>query len=130
MREAGIASPEKPPASHTPPFLQRFAVLRTIGFSLNQLLAVATIEYTTVIVYGVGSGVLLGVTASHLFVPFFQLTEDPSLPVPPFIAEIAWGEIWLLALVFSVLLGSAAAALIHSLTRRQLGQTLRLGDQE
>jgi len=110
--------------------LQRFAVLRAIGFSLNQLLTVVTLEFVTVILYGVGGGSLLGIAASVLYVPYFQLTEDPSLPVPPFIAEIAWREIGQFSVVFAVLLGAAVAALLYGVARRQLGQALRLGDQE
>ncbi len=110
--------------------LQRFAVLRAIGFSLNQLMTVVTLEFVTVIVYGVGGGSLLGVLASRLFVPFFQLTEDPSLPVPPFVAEIAWREIGTFSLAFGVLLGAAVAGLLYGVARRQLAQALRLGDQE
>ncbi|MGI6208144.1 MAG: FtsX-like permease family protein [Anaerolineae bacterium] len=110
--------------------LQRFAVLRAIGFSLNQLMTVVTLEFVTVIFYGVGGGSLLGVLASELFVPYFQLTEDPSLPVPPFVAEIAWREIGSFSLIFAAFLGTAVAALLYGVARRQLAQALRLGDQE
>ena len=110
--------------------LQRFAVLRAIGFSFNQLMSVVTLEFVTVIVYGVMGGALLGVAASELFVPYFQLTEDPTLPIPPFIAEIAWKEIGTFALVFAAVLASAVAGLLHGVARRQLAQALRLGDQE
>jgi putative ABC transport system permease protein len=110
--------------------MQRFAVLRAIGFSVNQLLAVVALEFATVIAYGVGGGAFLGVVASFLFVPYFQLTEDPTLPVPPFIAEIAWRQIWLFAAVFAVVLVSATAGLLYGVARRQLAQALRLGDQE
>ncbi|MHB0876497.1 MAG: ABC transporter permease [Anaerolineae bacterium] len=110
--------------------LQRFAVLRAIGFSLNQLMTVVTLEFVTVIIYGVGGGAVLGTVASYMFVPFFQLTEDPELPIPPFIAEIAWRNIGTFAVVFSLVLGAAVAGLLYGVARRQLGQALRLGDQE
>jgi len=110
--------------------LQRFAVLRAIGFSVNQLMTVVTLEFVTVILYGVGGGSLLGVVMSFLFVPYFQLTEDPSLPIPPFKAEIAWHEIFSFTIFFTLILGAATAGLLYGVARRQLSQALRLGDQE
>jgi putative ABC transport system permease protein len=110
--------------------LQRFAVLRAIGFSVNQLMTVVTLEFVTVIVYGVGGGAVLGTAASYMFVPYFQLTENPELPIPPFIAEIAWRNIGTFAVVFSLMLGAAVAGLLYGVARRQLAQELRLGDQE
>lgn len=110
--------------------LQRFAVLRAIGFSLNQLMTVVTLEFVTVIIYGVGGGAFLGILASFMFVPYFQLTENPSLPIPPFVAEIAWQQIGTYAAAFTVLLASAVAGLLYGVARRQLAQALRLGDQE
>jgi putative ABC transport system permease protein len=110
--------------------LQRFAVLRAIGFSVNQLMTVVTLEFVTVIIYGVGGGAVLGTAASYMFVPYFQLTENPELPIPPFIAEIAWRNIGTFAVVFSLVLGAAVGGLLYGVARRQLAQELRLGDQE
>ena len=110
--------------------LQRFAMLRAIGCSLNQLMTVVTLEFLTVIIYGVGGGAVLGTVASYAFVPYFQLTENPQLPIPPFIAEIAWGPIGTFAVIFGVVLGTTVAALLYGVARRQLAQALRLGDQE
>lgn len=110
--------------------LQRFSVLRAIGCSLNQLLGVIALEFVSVIGYGIGGGLVMGVLASYLFVPYMQLTEDTRLPVPPFEARIAWGDIGAVALAFSAVLGAAAAGLLLGVARRQLVQALRLGDQE
>lgn len=110
--------------------VQRFAVLRALGFGLNHLMIMVTLEFVTVVVYGVISGAALGALASKAFVPYFQLTESPSLPVPPFMAEIAWGQIGSYALAFSVVLLFMIAALLYGVARRQLALELRLGDQE
>lgn len=110
--------------------LQRFAVLCALGCEPSELLTVLILEFFAVATYGVGGGAILGVLASRLFVPYLQLTEDPRLPVPPFAAEIAWPEIAALGLAFAAVLAAAAAGLFLGVARRQLAQSLRLGDQE
>lgn len=109
--------------------VQRFAMMRAIGFSAGQLVATSAVEFLAVVVYGTAGGATLGVAASLVFVPYFQLTEDASAPVPPFVPRVAWLDIGAVGAASALVLGAAVAALMYLNFRQQVSQTLRLGDQ-
>jgi len=110
--------------------VRHFTVLRAIGLGLGQVLASLSVEYLAVIAYGVVVGAIAGVATSKLFVTYFQFTEDPSIQVPPFTPQIAWGRIlWIVIAYFGVLLIAEAIVLLRA-ARREVFQALRMGDEE
>jgi putative ABC transport system permease protein len=110
--------------------LRSFAILRALGLDIKQVLAIVSIEYLLVILYGIIGGAIAGIATSQLFVPFFQFTEDPTVQVPPFLPEIAAEQLaWIILVYVSVLIIAEAVVLVRA-TRREAFQTLRLGDEE
>ncbi len=110
--------------------VRRFTILRALGLKIGQVLATVSIEYLGVIVYGILCGAAAGVAASKLFVPYFQFTEDPSTQIPPFVPQIAWEQITWIVLVYFAVLSIAEFIVLLRLTRREVFQALRLGDEE
>lgn len=110
--------------------LQRFTVLRAIGLRLTQLWITVSVEYLSVVSYGILVGAAVGVAASRLFVPYFRLTGSLESNIPPFVPEVAWSRIiWMVAIYF-IVLSVAELVVLLRVTRRGAFQALRLGDQE
>ena len=110
--------------------LFRFAILRAVGLSIAQIIGQVTIEYITLLIYGVVGGVATGVWAAHLFIPFFQATDAQVLQPPRLVPLIAWHEVGQIAGAFTIIVLVAQLALIAASMRRGTFQALRLGDQE
>ncbi|NLG52284.1 MAG: ABC transporter permease, partial [Chloroflexi bacterium] len=110
--------------------LQRFTVLRAIGLRLTQLWVTVSVEYLSVVSYGILVGAAVGVVASRLFVPYFRLTGSLESNVPPFIPEIAWSSVGWMVVVYFLVLSLAELVVLLRVTRRGAFQALRLGDQE
>lgn len=110
--------------------LHQFSILRAMGATVPQVLGIAGVEYAGVILYGVLGGAAVGVTASRLFVPFFQYTSDATLAVPPFAPEIAWAKIAWIAVAFAGALVLAQLVILYGVTKRDVFQMLRMGQRE
>jgi len=110
--------------------VRRFTILRAMGLGLNQVLATVSIEYLVVVLYGVLAGTAAGIAASHLYVPYFQFTENPAAQVPPFVPEIAWSQILWIAGGYILILVLAETVVLWHATRREVFQALRIGDEE
>lgn len=110
--------------------VHRFTILRAMGLGLHQVLATVSIEYLVVVLYGVLAGTAAGIAASHLYVPYFQFTEDLSAQVPPFTPQIAWSQIAWIAGAYILILVLAEMVVLWHATRREVFQALRIGDEE
>jgi putative ABC transport system permease protein len=73
-------------------------------------------------------GTLIGVSASMLFIPFLQVRGGQHPQTPPFVVQIAWGQIGIIYLVFGVMLMGAILLTIGLLRRMQLFQAVKLGE--
>ena len=67
-----------------------FAVIRAIGLSRLQLLAMLALEYSVVFVVGVASGCVLGLFVSSRMLSFLDVTEAGERVEPSFILETRW----------------------------------------
>ena len=110
--------------------VRRFTILRAMGLGLNQVLGTVSIEYLVVVLYGVLAGTAAGIAASHLYVPYFQFTDDLSQQIPPFTPHIAWSQILWIAAGYILILVLAEAVVLWHATRREVFQALRIGDEE
>jgi len=106
----------------------RFAVLRAMGLARRQLISQVVLEYCVLTLYGAGNGVLIGVLASRLFVPFFRVTGEKGLPLPPLLPMIAWDRIVRLAAGFIVAMILAQVIIVAMGVRRGVFQLLRMGE--
>jgi putative ABC transport system permease protein len=81
--------------------LYRFTVLRAMGLMRRQVVGQVILEYTLLTVCGAAAGAFIGVAASELFVPFFRVTGEKGLPLPPMIPVIAQQDIRYLVVTFA-----------------------------
>lgn len=106
----------------------RFAVLRAMGLAGRQLISQVVLEYCVLTFYGAGNGVLIGVLASHLFIPFFRITGERQMPLPPLLPMIAWDGIARLAAGFVGAMVLVQLIVVAVGARRGLFQVLRMGE--
>jgi putative ABC transport system permease protein len=112
-------------------FQRRFVemgVLRAIGLSTRQMVALLAWELVFLIAAGLGAGTLLGVLVSRLFIPYLQIGPQNMAHVPPFVVEIAWGRIFLIYALFGGLFVAALAGLAWLLLRMRIFQAVKLGE--
>jgi putative ABC transport system permease protein len=111
--------------------LSRFAVLRALGLSRGELFAHVQLEYLLVLLVGLATGVVIGVQASQLFIPFFRVsTSDGTLPIPPLMPLLDRERILAMTIVFGAVQFVAQIGLIWRAMRSELFQVLRMGNQE
>jgi len=103
-------------------------ILRAIGLSVTQMAAALGLEQLALIAAGVGVGTGLGVLASYLFIPFLQVRGGPHPQTPPFVVEIAWGDIAAVVAIFAAMLLGAVAGLVWLLVRMRIAQAVKLGE--
>lgn len=112
-------------------FRQRFielGMLRAIGLSTGQMGFYLSGEQAALILSGVGLGTGLGVLGSILFIPYFQVGGDKTDLVPPFIVQIAWGQLGIIYAVFGIMFVIAVVVLIVLLIRMKVFEAVKLGE--
>jgi FtsX-like permease family protein len=89
------------------------AVIRGLGFSRGQMLAMTALEYAVVAGLGLGVGALAGLRISQLMLAFLDVTEEGAKLVPPFVLSTGWGKVGiafaLIAVAFVAGIVTAAA---------------------
>jgi putative ABC transport system permease protein len=108
-------------------FIQ-LGVLRAIGFSIKQVGAALALEqlFLTLIALGVGTGI--AVLTSLLYIPHLPASIGTHPGVPPYLVEIAWGEMFTLYAAFGVVLLVGVGFAIVSLGQMKIFQTVKLGE--
>ena len=80
--------------------LYRFAIWRAIGLMRRQIIGQVILEYTLLTACGALAGAVIGIKAAEFFVPFFRVTGEQGIPLPPLLPLIAQQDIRQLALIF------------------------------
>ncbi len=106
----------------------QFGVLRALGLHQRQVLLQVGMEYTILTLYGAGAGTLTGAFTATLFAPFFRITGEAQIVLPPLIPLIAWDQIFSLAAGFTLILVMLEIVVITRGLRQRLFTTLRLGN--
>ena len=112
-------------------FQRRFielGMLRAVGLSVPQMSAYLAGEQALLILGGVALGTAIGLLASVLFIPYFQVGSDKSALVPPFIVQSAWAELGTIYAIFAAMFVVAVAALIILLLRMKIFEAVKLGE--
>lgn len=112
-------------------FRQRFielGVLRAIGLSVGQMAAFLAGEQLALIVTGAVAGTGLGVWASRLFIPFLQVRGGQHPHTPPFVVQVAWGDILQIYSVFGGMLLVGVAVMLVLLIRMRVFEAIKLGE--
>ncbi|MCI0396441.1 MAG: FtsX-like permease family protein [Chloroflexi bacterium] len=112
-------------------FRRRFielGMLRAVGLSLGQMAVYLAGEQTLLILAGTGLGTALGVLVSALFIPYFQVGAGKTAQVPPFVVQIAWGQLETIYTLFALMFIVALMALVALLVRMKLFEAVKLGE--
>ena len=112
-------------------FQRRFielGMLRAVGLSALQMAGYLAGEQALLILTGAGLGTGLGVWASSLFIPYFQVGADKTARVPPFVVQIAWSELQTIYAVFGAMFVVAVSVLIALLVRMKVFEAVKLGE--
>lgn len=106
-----------------------FAILRTLGFSLRQIIGVISLEQLFVIGSGMGIGTLIGLRLSSMMMPFLQLTERGQRVLPPFVPVVDWLTIGIAYVILAVAFILTTSLVILFYSRVALHRALRMGDE-
>jgi putative ABC transport system permease protein len=112
-------------------FRRRFielGMLRAVGLSVTQMALFLAGEQAIVILTGAGLGTVLGILASQIFIPFLQIGASKAAMVPPFVVQIAWGQMWTIYAVFGAMFLIAVGVLIALLIRMKVFEAVKLGE--
>jgi putative ABC transport system permease protein len=112
-------------------FQRRFielGMLRAIGLSTRQMAAYLAGELAALILTGVTLGAGLGVWASTLFIPYFQVGSDKTALVPPFVVQVAWQQLGVILVIFGAMFIVAVVVLAILLTRMRVFEAVKLGE--
>jgi putative ABC transport system permease protein len=112
-------------------FQRRFielGMLRAIGLSTRQMAVYLAGELASLILTGVALGTGLGVWASTLFIPYFQVGSGKTALVPPFIVQVAWEQLGLILVIFGAMFIVAVIVLAVLLTRMRVFEAVKLGE--
>ncbi len=109
-------------------FLQ-FGILRAIGLSIGQLVAMLFIEQVLSVGAAVAIGTVLGGWASRLFLPFTKISADLSGSVPEFMIVISSSDLGKIYLTLGGMLFFGLVGLVIILSRMRLHQAVKLGEE-
>ena len=105
-----------------------FALLRTVGITTRQIMAMVWLEQTLVVIAGLALGTWMGGRLGATIIPFMGHDDLGFRVVPPYIIDVGWESLVVtyvaMALVFAVI----SLGLIWLVRRITLQRVLRLGE--
>ena len=105
-----------------------FALMRTMGFSMRQLVTLVWLEQALVIAAGMALGTWMGGRLGATIMPFLGNDERGDQILPPFVLEVNWGTLALTYVAMVLVFGVITAGVIWFVRRISLQRILRLGD--
>ncbi|MDP7414243.1 MAG: hypothetical protein QF465_11560 [SAR202 cluster bacterium] len=106
----------------------QFALMRTIGFTMKQLMALVFLEQVLVIGAGLALGTWMGDRLGAVMMPYLSHDDMGIQVLPPFIVEVNWDTLAVvygaMALLFALIIGGV----IWFVRRISLQRILRLGE--
>lgn len=112
-------------------FRERFiqlGVLRAVGLSARQMSAYLALEQLVLILTGVAVGTGIAVLTANLFIPHLPVVFDAHAGTPPFVVEIAWGDIARVYAIFAGMLVLGIGSTVFSLRRMKIFQVVKMGE--
>ncbi|MDP6452547.1 MAG: hypothetical protein QF898_04490 [SAR202 cluster bacterium] len=106
----------------------QFALLRTMGFSVRQLIALMSLEQALVIAVGMILGTWMGGRLGATIMPFLGHDERGSQVLPPFAIHVDWVNLAITYAVMGLVFTIIIAGVIWFIHRMSLQSVLRLGD--
>lgn len=106
----------------------RFAILHTMGMRRAEIISMVSLEYLVILLWGIIVGTALGILGSHLYVPFFPLTENPEITTPPFVPIVDWDRARWMAIGMIGILIAILAVSVWMLARLKVFELLRMSN--
>ncbi|MBP1962855.1 ABC transporter permease [Paenibacillus aceris] len=106
----------------------QYGIFRAMGVSVGQLIVMLVGEQVMVSGAAILIGIMTGNLASHLFVPLFELSFDPSTQVPPFQVTFDRRDTERLYGIVTVMITIGLAVLGHIVSRIRIHQAVKLGE--
>ena len=108
----------------------QMGILRAIGLSSGQLLALLVFEQVFLILVGALVGTAVGVTTGNLFIPYMQVAASAKEMIPRFQVMTAWGEMLRMYVVLGCMLAAALVGMTWLLARLRISQAVKLGEEQ
>jgi putative ABC transport system permease protein len=106
----------------------QIGIFRAMGISFRQLIYMLVAEQVLTSGAALLIGSIDGNMTSRLFVPFFQLSFDPTTQVPPFKVIFDPRDTMSLFIIVTVMIASGLAILAYLLSRIKIHQAVKLGE--
>ena len=106
----------------------QFALLRTVGFSMRQLMTMVWLEHTIVIVAGLALGTWMGGRLGATIMPFLGHDDRGTQVVPPFVMQVNWAALLITYAVMLLVFAFISLGVIWLIHRISLQRILRLGE--
>jgi hypothetical protein len=100
--------------------MYRLSVLHAVGLLHRQIVTQIVMEYAFLAAFGALAGACIGMLASALFVPYFRVTGEKGIPLPPLIPLTSDRSTVTLAIIFTAIIVVAEVSTITSAFRRKL----------
>ena len=106
----------------------QFALMRTIGLSMNQLISLIWLEQALIIIVGMSLGTWMGARLGAVIMPFLGSDDQWAQVVPPFIMQVDWTNLLTTYLGMVVVFTLVIVGVIFLIRRMSLNRALRLGE--
>ena len=106
-----------------------FALLRTIGLSMRQLLSLVVLEQALVLGVAIGIGIFMGTRLGGTMLPFLSKSGEGIRVVPPIIVEVDGSSFGITFALLGVVILIVVAVILHSVYRMSIQSVLRLGEK-
>ena len=105
-----------------------FGLMRTIGFSMKQLVALVWLEQTLVIAAGLALGTWVGKELGSTIMPFIGHDDQGNQVVPPFVMEVSWSILAMTYATMTLVFASITMGVIWFIRKISLQRVMRLGE--
>jgi hypothetical protein len=105
-----------------------FALLRTVGLSMPQLLVLVVLEQAIVIGVAIGIGLFMGTRLGDTIIPFLANSGESNTLVPPMVLEIDWAGFGLTFGLLGVVFALVIFAVLVSVFRMSIHRVMRMGE--
>ena len=106
----------------------QFALMRTLGFSMRQLVMLVWLEQALVIAAGMALGTLMGLRLGSIIMPFLGNDDSGSQVLPPFVIEVNWATLLITYAAMLAVFTAIILGMIWFIRRISLQRILRMGE--
>ena len=107
----------------------QFGILQAIGLTKAQLEWTFILEQFVIITLSAIVGTVLGLYGCRLFLPFFQISYDSTLPLPPPLIVVALREIWKVYAILGITHFCLSFVALGMLKKLRTFRAIKLGAQ-